>query len=266
MTWAKLDDSFPENIKISGLSDRLFRLHVTAICYAARNLTDGEIPENQLRKLGGNQKLAKALSEAGLWETTSRGSYVIHDYLEYNPSRADVDAERERKRLAGQAGGQARAKALAQARAKAPVQAPANRSATGNSGAPVPVPVPLTASNEAVVARDDGDDFDNVIDIGFRDRYGTLVTAFGGRVDERVADEFRQMASDYTLAQINEAITLARRAKAGQLYPSRISRFLPDLMPTVAPKPAQHGEFKLRNVWDMMAPIPGEAPPEDDDE
>lgn len=105
-----------------------------------------------------------------------------------------------------------------------------------------------------------------IIDIGFRDRYGTLVTAFGGRVDERLADEFRQMASDYTLAQINEAITLARRAKAGQLYPSRISRFLPDLLPPIPPKPAQDGEFKLRNVWDMMAPIPGEAPPEDEDE
>lgn len=254
MTWAKLDDSFPENIKISGLSDRLFRLHVTAICYAARNLTDGEIPENQLRKLGGNQKLAKALSEAGLWETTSRGSYVIHDYLEYNPSRADVDAERERKRLAGQAGGQARAKALAQARAKAPVQAPANRSATGNSGAPVPVPVPLTASNEAVVARDDGDDFDNVIDIGFRDRYGTLITAFGGRIEERLADEFRQIATDYNLEQINEAIAMARRSKAGQLYPSRIARFLPDLVPAVAPRPEP--EFKLRNVHEWMGGRP----------
>ena len=106
----------------------------------------------------------------------------------------------------------------------------------------------------------------DIIDIGFRDRYGTLVTAFGGRVDERVADEFRQMASDYTLPQITEAITLARRAKAGQLYPSRISRFLPDLVPVAAPKPTTSGEFKLRNVWDMMAPIPGETPPQDEDE
>jgi len=103
-----------------------------------------------------------------------------------------------------------------------------------------------------------------IIDIGFRDRYGTLVTAFGGRVDERVADEFRQMANDYTQGQINEAITLARRSKSGQLYPSRISRFLPDLAPRVNPRAAQNGEFKLRNAWDMMAPIAGEPAPEAD--
>ena len=136
--------------------------------------------------------------------------------------------------------------------------------ATRNEVTPDNATSPSEAEAEADLSAAAESGGGEIIDIGFRDRYGTLVTAFGGRVDERVADEFRQMANDYTQGQINEAITLARRSKSGQLYPSRISRFLPDLAPRVNPRAAQNGEFKLRNAWDMMAPIAGEPAPEAD--
>lgn len=104
-----------------------------------------------------------------------------------------------------------------------------------------------------------------IIDIGFRDRYGTLVTAFGGRVDERVADEFRQMATDYSLGQINEAIATARRSKEGRLYPSRIAKFLPDIMPPARVVSAPNGTFQLRNAQDLFPALPGDPTYEADE-
>jgi hypothetical protein len=95
MTWAKLDDSFPEHPKVIGLSDRAFRVHVTAICFAAKNETDGEIPRAALARLAGTGKAAAELVAAGLWDTTSRGGWAIHDYLKYNPSKLLLDEKRQ---------------------------------------------------------------------------------------------------------------------------------------------------------------------------
>lgn len=127
MTWAKLDDAFPDHPKVASLSDSAFRLHVGAICYAARFLTDGRIPFAVLPRLGGTEATERELIAAGLWEE-AEGGWEIHDYLDFNPSRATVDDGRRRKQAAGQAGGQASAQARATALPKQ---------------SPVPVPVPL---------------------------------------------------------------------------------------------------------------------------
>lgn len=142
MTWVKLDDTFPEHSKVISLSDKAFRLHVTAICFAAKNETDGEIPRAALARLGGSPKIAHELHEVGLWETTSRGGWVVHDYLEYNRSRAELEAERQRKAEAGAKGA---ANRWAKAKPIAPAIAPATDVAIGNSMPPSrPVPSPET--------------------------------------------------------------------------------------------------------------------------
>jgi hypothetical protein len=103
MTWVRLDDGFAEHEKILGLSDRAFRLHVAALCYSARNLTEGVISELALRSVGANANLsrpkstASTLVTAGLWEKEGDG-FRIHDYLDYNPAKADVERERQQAR------------------------------------------------------------------------------------------------------------------------------------------------------------------------
>ena len=52
MSWAKLDDRFPDNKKVAGLSNSAFRLHVTALCYAADQLTDGFLATGVTRRIG----------------------------------------------------------------------------------------------------------------------------------------------------------------------------------------------------------------------
>jgi hypothetical protein len=94
MTWAKLDDRFPEHPKVASLTDGAFRLHVTALCYVARNLTDGEISPAVLRLLRGSPRRAAELVAAGVWDATE-SAWAIHDYLDYNPSREEVNGKRE---------------------------------------------------------------------------------------------------------------------------------------------------------------------------
>ena len=98
MPWVKLDDRFPSHRKIALLSDRAFRLHVSAMCWCAENLTDGRISDRELAlvtRVRGVKATAKQLEDAGLWDRTEDG-WEIHDYLEYNPSREQVLIERKK--------------------------------------------------------------------------------------------------------------------------------------------------------------------------
>ncbi|WP_322500840.1 hypothetical protein TR631_12600 [Streptomyces rochei] len=98
MPWVRLDDRFPSHRKVALLSDRAFRLHVSAICWCAENLTDGHISDRELplvAHMRGVKATAKQLEDAGLWDRTDSG-WMIHDYLDYNPSREQVTAERKK--------------------------------------------------------------------------------------------------------------------------------------------------------------------------
>ncbi|MFG3170616.1 hypothetical protein [Streptomyces sp. NPDC048200] len=98
MPWVKLDDRFPSHRKVALLSDRAFRLHVSAICWSSENLTDGRISERELplvAHIRGLKATAKQLEDAGVWDRSDNG-WVIHDFLDYNPSREQVLAERKK--------------------------------------------------------------------------------------------------------------------------------------------------------------------------
>lgn len=104
MPWVRFDDNYPDHPKVSELSDAAFRLHVSAICYSSRYLTDGFVSRGQLRRIATTDDLAGVLDElvaAGLFEPAD-GGFWIHDYLDYNPSRDAVESrrasDRQRKR------------------------------------------------------------------------------------------------------------------------------------------------------------------------
>jgi hypothetical protein len=99
MGWLRLDDAFGDHPKIAGLSDRAFRAHVLGLLYCARYLTDGQVPKAK----GPTARIASELERAGLWSSTKRG-WVIHDFLDYNPSRSETLAKRETKSIAGAKG------------------------------------------------------------------------------------------------------------------------------------------------------------------
>jgi len=80
--WVRLDDNFAEHPKLVKAGPRAGWLHVAALCYCSRQLTDGHVPETALRLLmAGARPLADRLVEAGLWEV-NRDGWNIHDYLD----------------------------------------------------------------------------------------------------------------------------------------------------------------------------------------
>lgn len=101
LPWARIDDMLPGHPKVTSLSDAAFRLYISAICWSSMHRTDGHIPAAQLRFIAAPikrpQLAVDQLVLSGLWEKNGNG-WVIHDYLDYQPSAAKVKAEQEAKR------------------------------------------------------------------------------------------------------------------------------------------------------------------------
>jgi hypothetical protein len=111
MPWVKLDDSFYSHPKVVNAGHEAVGLYITALTYASHHLTDGHIPAAWVRQQVGSKtdKLSRALVEAptgfehGLWVENGTG-WVIHDYLNYNPSRERI-LDKRRKDSARKSGG-----------------------------------------------------------------------------------------------------------------------------------------------------------------
>jgi hypothetical protein len=99
MPWVRLDDRMPSHRKVALLSDRAFRLYISALCWSSENLTEGRILAKELPlvagRIRGPKTAAAELETAGLWDPADGDGWQIHDFLEYNPDRAKVKAERE---------------------------------------------------------------------------------------------------------------------------------------------------------------------------
>lgn len=110
MSWIRLDDTFAHNPKVTQAGPAAAMLYVGSLCHCGRNLTDGFIatPDVLLLAAVPNPvRLAKRLVEVGLWARVD-GGYVIPDYLEFNPSRAEVMESREQRSKAGAKGAHSR--------------------------------------------------------------------------------------------------------------------------------------------------------------
>jgi hypothetical protein len=95
VTWVKLDDGLPNHAKVADLSDAAFRTYITSLCFCSSALTDGELTDGQLKRLARPKADRQELLDAGLWEPREGGGVVIHDFLHYQPSRAQVQARRK---------------------------------------------------------------------------------------------------------------------------------------------------------------------------
>jgi hypothetical protein len=109
MPWLNMDDGMPRHPKIAPLSDGAFRLHVSGLCYCSEHLTDGLIGAEVIPTLRPKYRSAMLaeLIDRNLWRQHG-DVYEIHDYLDWNRSREQVEQERERKRRAGRKGAENR--------------------------------------------------------------------------------------------------------------------------------------------------------------
>jgi len=98
---ARLDTGWHAHPKLLKLGLAAMGLHAWSISYCDFTLSDGFIPLGACPSLPGvKQAIAKLVGD-GLWTPVS-GGYTVHDYTDYNRTRAQVAAlhaeDRKRKR------------------------------------------------------------------------------------------------------------------------------------------------------------------------
>lgn len=106
MPWFKIDDGFHCHPKVLAAGSPAVGLYVRCGSWAAQQVSDGIVPKTVAR-MYGTPRMIKALIDAGLWHqkghvcascpTLDANSYAIHDFLERNPSRVDIEKERKAK-------------------------------------------------------------------------------------------------------------------------------------------------------------------------
>lgn len=107
--WIRWDVGYFRNPKARALGKDGRALHLASSCWSADNLTDGHVPAHMLPMLCAEAEVrpatAKTLVSVGVWIVEEDG-WTIHDFLEHNKSKAEVEAERDKwkRDKAGQRG------------------------------------------------------------------------------------------------------------------------------------------------------------------
>lgn len=132
MAWAKLTDDWLSHPKVMSARAEggwsALGVWAGALTWVNQQRTDGFVPESWVRLHNGIEEAA-VLVKVGLWhEDASRDGWQFHDYADYQPLRAELEAKSQQKRSAGQAGG----------------KQTASRRAANGKPVPEPVPEPVT--------------------------------------------------------------------------------------------------------------------------
>lgn len=121
MGFIRIEDRMPEGPKFDGIPSAAGWLHVCAMTYTSRALTDGFVPAARVHKLTEDPPVV--VNRAIQWLTTPRpgcsnplwhavkGGWEIHDYADEefgNPTRAGAEKARAKASEAGKASAKAR--------------------------------------------------------------------------------------------------------------------------------------------------------------
>ena len=286
MAWVKFDDHFDQHPKLAAVGPLGLALWTVGIAYCNRNLTDGFIPWSVARTLLSWEYLAPPdedgrrrvhrisvscgmvgddvhsddvialLVYAGLWDEVEDG-YVVHDYEQYQPSRASVEESRARvtavRSEAGRLGGQANRKQTRSKREANAKQTPSKSEANDQAKrkqnrSPDPDPY-STTSYEVVSSRagaredDDDDDFaEDEVPLPVREIRDTVLSKLPQRYqrDPLTIDEALDFARDYAgqHLEVAEAIRACRRENELP-FPGNLRKRLRPVASTEAPQPRE---------------------------
>lgn len=283
MVWVRLDDSFATDPKVVEAGPLGMAMQVAALCYCNEKLTDGRVPRSVARTLvdfevedtdGRLHTMARTcgmrgedvdaewvigiLLDVGLWHEPGhecetcppldRG-YLIHDFLEYQPSRETVLAERESARERKQ---RSRTKSQTESRRDVGVTDGDGHTEShgGVTAPPVPVPVPKKNLSSAVADPDVSEDARSLVrrfalavrDNGFKvpkreqKAYADWLTdmdrllrlgAPGGDPDPQESDEVRRVV-DFATTDLFWKANIGSPSKFREQYPKLRLRMLND--------------------------------------
>ena len=110
MAWTRIDDKFLMNPKIQSAGAYGMAIYLSGLIYCNTNVTDGFIPDVMLPVLCGlayqtaSKRVADALVKLNLWERVE-GGYLIHDFLNFNKSRNEIESLNKQRANNGAKGG-----------------------------------------------------------------------------------------------------------------------------------------------------------------
>lgn len=165
MSWFKIDDGFHCHTKIMEAGTPAVGLYVRCGSWAAQQASDGRVPKS-IAKSYGTARMIKALLEVGLWHVEGHDckscpevdakSYLIHDYLEFNPSRVAIQKERNAKTIRQQRWREGKKKDQVEdapeSDVDADVDASTSRHGDGNPAPARPSPSPSTSFGSTAAA------------------------------------------------------------------------------------------------------------------
>lgn len=102
MSWSNIDDrilSHPKMKKaVKAKGDAAWSMWSRGLVYTNAYDLDGRIPRDVIDELTTDRKpfeVAALLVAVGLWEVREDGDYQVHDFADYNDSRAEREARRQ---------------------------------------------------------------------------------------------------------------------------------------------------------------------------
>lgn len=107
MAWFRLDDNGYDHEKVLAAGDRPYGAWCRAGQYCSNKRTDGFLSQKAAMRINRDSRVWARLVEVGLLEQTV-GGFRIHDYLVYNPSKAELESKAEAKSEAGKKGAAAK--------------------------------------------------------------------------------------------------------------------------------------------------------------
>ena len=147
MTWFRMDDSFDDHPKTLRAGNEAAGLFVRCGTWSSRQLTDGFVPAEKALQYG-TRALVKRLLDVVFFEVVD-GGYQIHDFLDYNPSKAQVTRDRQ---AAADRQTKARTKARESRRSHGVTHAEVTSSVTVPPTRPDPTPAAAAAEDAAAAA------------------------------------------------------------------------------------------------------------------
>ena len=104
MSWARFDDDLPFNPKIVSAGNEAVGAWVRMICWSAGHGTNGRVRRSVALLIAGGEKKLASLVKSGLLDINGN-DFVVHDFLDFNPSAEEVEAARAARSEAGKRGG-----------------------------------------------------------------------------------------------------------------------------------------------------------------
>lgn len=133
MAWARIDDNFFNHPKVRKAGKDAVVFYVAALCHCNAFMTEGFIADEMLELVGMQsfqrkpKCLADLLVDCNLLDRVE-GGYLIHDFLDYNYSKQQVDEIKSKRAAAGRIGGK-----QTQSKSSSKIQAKSEQTVKQNS-------------------------------------------------------------------------------------------------------------------------------------